>query len=310
MKETRSKKITELSNEYGSKILSDYHKNIYLERLKIELPLKSTIQKNYFDQYEQGDGKELKTHFWSTKSSSRLCFEFFSWLAYEDGVKEVVFEKKLPGINHSPKIPNMDVYIHKENNYYFIESKLTEYGNNIYSLPDSYFKEKGEAFSTSGKPINSSLSDRYYNTGFDKSVMNLYESIIKKLKENNTRQKPSWLDIPQEIKHTIGIYFEIINNINKYNNNCISFYNLFYDFKDGNDDFAKFFFDIVQSIMRKELKKKGFNGTYIYSYVTYQEAVKLIPERPAFGSDKIPEMNGSTNKNLINSFLGHRPIKW
>lgn len=304
---TRDQKTKELKQEYGSEVLSVRHRNIYLKRLKLDLPFHNNNQKSFFDQYENGDGKELKDHFWKTHSSSRLCFEFFSWLANENGVSNIVFEKKLPGIRWSPKKPNMDVYIQRENTVYFIESKLTEKGKELTELPDSYYKEKGEAVDTNGSLIKSSIKDRYYNTGFDQSIVKLCEIIKSKLTE---AKRPVWLDIPQEIKHTIGIYFEITENLKKYNGKDVVFYNLFYDFNDGNDEFAKFFFDTVQGIMKEELQKKGFTGTYTYGYKTYQEAIEIIPERPAYGSDVIQQMHNCTNKDLINSFLNHQPIVW
>lgn len=304
---TREQKIKELSCEYGSDNLSVRHHNIYMKRLKLELPFHNKNLKTFYDQYKNGDGTELKEKFWKTHSSSRLCFEFFSWLAYEKGVDDIVFEKKLPGIRWSPHVPNIDVYIQSANTVYFIESKFTEKGEALTELPDAYYMEKGEAVSTEGSPLKSFLKDRYYNTGFDQCVVKLCESIKSNL---NKKSRPVWLDIPQEIKHTVGIYFEIIKNLNKYNGKNVVFYNLFFDFKDGNEEYSKYFFETVQGIMKEELKKKGFTGTYTYGYKTYQEVMDIIPERPAYGSNVIRQMHACTNKDIIRSFLDHHPIVW
>ena len=63
--------------------------------------------------YLQGSGNELKEKFWSPRSSSRLCFDLYSWMGSDDGYSVIQFEKKLPGIKSGARqiSPNMDVYL-------------------------------------------------------------------------------------------------------------------------------------------------------------------------------------------------------
>jgi hypothetical protein len=57
-------------------------------------------------QFLNGEGNELQSHFWSSRSSSRLTFDFFSCLGNYLGkeIQKIEFEKILKGIKEKKKI--------------------------------------------------------------------------------------------------------------------------------------------------------------------------------------------------------------
>ena len=93
-------------------------------------------------QFEGGAGKELDKAFWRVISSSRLCFELYSWIVTKEGIVDFTFEKPLTGICSRGSRTNsyMDVFIETSNDLWFIESKFTE------------------------KPTTAQLSGAYYQT--------------------------------------------------------------------------------------------------------------------------------------------------
>ena len=101
----------QLKLDYFERLISDNHSESY-----------------FIQQFLEGSGNELKEKFWSDASSSRLCFDLYSWLCSEPKVKSFQFEKQLPGVLTGRKSgrPNMDVYFEYENHIIFIESKYTE----------------------------------------------------------------------------------------------------------------------------------------------------------------------------------------
>ena len=66
----------------------------YFERLIA----KNGTGEYFIEQFLHGSGNELKKKFWSNTSSSRLCFDLYSWLCEEKGVKNFQFEKQLPAV--------------------------------------------------------------------------------------------------------------------------------------------------------------------------------------------------------------------
>ena len=73
------------------------NKNEYLERLKTKY-IKNGIEKTFEEQYLKAEGHELNSKFFSPISSSRLCFELFSWMAGDDDIIDIEFEYFLPGL--------------------------------------------------------------------------------------------------------------------------------------------------------------------------------------------------------------------
>ena len=235
---------------------------------------KHGVKKFFITQFLKGDGHELESHFWSKHSSSRLAFELYSWLANEDCIKDIEFEYKLKGIKGSPKSPNMDVFIETEDKVIFIESKFTEtYTQNIESLPDAYYKEKGEAKNTNGNLIKSTLSERYFSNEISTKFINFKNYIDDNL--FHTQEPQCWMDYAQEFKHLVGIYLFLTKNATakrRFKNKKIEFYNVFYkkDIKTNND--IESFFNEGQKLMNELLKREDF----VYESITTQDIISKI----------------------------------
>lgn len=195
----------------------------------------------FIEQFLRGSGNELKKKFWSDISSSRLCFDLYSWLCEEKGVKNFQFEKHLPGIlveeNKTAGTPNMDVFFEKGDDVVFVESKYTEKSGWEYKddkkkdgfyLSEAYWGENGY------KSCKMSIGERFYGQPNIAELFRLFcEEIqieIKERKENELKQY-SWFDPKQETCHLFGIIFYVINNqIEKKN---IFLCNNVYDIKDS-----------------------------------------------------------------------------
>lgn len=195
----------------------------YFERLIAENETAENETDEYFiEQYLHGSGNELKEKFWSDISSSRLCFDLYSWLCKEKGVKNFQFEKQLPAVkigkNKYGMPPNMDAFFEKGDDVFFIESKYTEKSNWKYKddidkdgfcLSEAYWGEGGY------KSCKMSIGERFYDQPNIAELFRLFcEEIqieIKERKENELEQY-SWFDPKQETCHLFGIIFYVINN--------------------------------------------------------------------------------------------------
>lgn len=189
----------------------------YFERL---------IARNYSDlffieQFLKGSGNELAKKFWSEKSSSRLCFDLYSWLCKEDGIKNFQFEKHLPGVlvgeNKMASPPNMDVFFEKGEDVFFIESKYTErsdwkYKNDKlkdgFHLSEAYWGEDGY------KSCKLNICQRFYNKA---EIANQFSVFCDEIQNeiNNYKCKNvdfRWFDPKQETCHLFGIIFYVLNN--------------------------------------------------------------------------------------------------
>lgn len=190
----------------------------YFERLIAE----NGSDKYFIEQFLQGSGNELEKKFWSDKSSSRLCFDLYSWLCKEKGIKNFQFEKHLPGIlvgeNKTAGTPNMDVFFEKGKDVFFIESKYTEKSSwkykddkkkdGSYYLSEAYWGENGY------KSCKMSSGERFYdNPQIAESFRGFCEDIQKEINQRKEEQKHfSWFDPKQETCHLFGIIFYVINN--------------------------------------------------------------------------------------------------
>lgn len=197
-----------------------------LKELKLKY-FKRLIAENYSDkyfieQYLHGSGNELKKKFWSDISSSRLCFDLYSWLCKETGVKNFQFEKQLPAVkiekNKYGMPPNMDAFFEKGDDVFFIESKYTEKSN--WKYKDDICKDGfclSEAYWGEGdyKSCKISIEERFYDQPkIAKLFRRFCEEIqieIKERKESELKQY-SWFDPKQETCHLFGIIFYVINN--------------------------------------------------------------------------------------------------
>lgn len=176
----------------------------------------------FIEQFLHGSGNELEKKFWSDRSSSRLCFDLYSWLCKEKGIKNFQFEKHLPGIlvgkNGTAGTPNMDAFFEKGDDVVFIESKYTEKSGWKYKddkhrdgfyLSEAYWGEGGY------KSCKMSIGERFYDQPNIAELFRLFcEEIqieIKERKENELEQY-SWFDPKQETCHLFGIIFYVINN--------------------------------------------------------------------------------------------------
>ncbi len=271
----REEFIQKKNEEFGERISN-------LEELEYYRRLIQSYGDNqcFVTQYVNGDGNELKSHFWSSHSSSRFAFELYSWMVNDSRVSSFAFEKKLVGIHRSPRVPNMDVYLEVGDRVIFIESKLTEKTSaNINGLRESYYDEK-------------KLPGHYY--GYIEDAQKIREFVLAiKDSLNAKRLKASWMDYEQEIKHLIGIYLTLKRSDGQYRDKKVEFYNVYYDFRDNDENTLKAinsFFEEANQVFGDLLK--DLCTSFIYRHLTAQQLVKegiilpFDPNQQAFGSDK------------------------
>ncbi len=268
----------------------------YFERLIA----KNDSDKYFIEQFLQGSGNELKKKFWSDRSSSRLCFDLYSWLCIEKGIKNFQFEKHLPGIlvgeNRTAGTPNIDVFFEKGDDVVFVESKYTEksgwgYKDGFY-LSEAYWGENGY------KSCKMSIGERFYDQPNIAELFRLFcEEIqieIKERKENELKQY-SWFDPKQETCHLFGIIFYVINNKIKKKN--IFLCNNVYDIK--NSDCFKIDGSIVEVFKKKAelMLNKIFeenNCKFTFEVHTIQEMLENGFKGIDFSNAKLFAMDDGT----------------
>lgn len=192
----------------------------YFERL-----ISDNNSESYFiQQFLNGSGNELKKKFWSPRSSSRLCFDLYSWLCNEPKVKNFQFEKQLPGVKTGRKsgAPNMDVYFEYGKDLVFIESKYTEkdswkYMNDEerdgYHLSEAYWGTNDNGY----KSCKLNIGKRFYDHPEIAKTFSDFCSDIQLLindKKRNPKENSMycWFDPKQETCHLFGIIFYVLNN--------------------------------------------------------------------------------------------------
>lgn len=182
----------------------------YLRRLKTPY-LKKGKEKSFFEQYQHGSGQEIKDgKFWRTISSSRLCFDLYSWMAEDNIYIDIEFEKKLVGLNGGGSPPNMDTFFETSSEIFFIESKYTEEVSGQFSIPQAYWVETDEYYTTKGKLTNKPILTRYRGHA---DVKDAFVSFINYVKElESQRIGSTWFDSKQEICHLLGIVYYILEN--------------------------------------------------------------------------------------------------
>ena len=182
----------------------------YLWRLKTPY-LKKGKEKSFFEQYQHGSGQEIKDgKFWRTISSSRLCFDLYSWMAEDNIYIDIEFEKKLVGLNGGGSPPNMDAFFETSSEIFFIESKYTEEVSGQFSIPQAYWVETDEYYTTKGKLTNKPILTRYRGHA---DVKDAFVSFINYVKElESQRIGSTWFDSKQEICHLLGIVYYILEN--------------------------------------------------------------------------------------------------
>ena len=274
--------------ENGIKSITDEKKLDYFQRL-ITPYKKNGVSKTFISQYLEADGNELSKKFWSVRSSSRFAFELYSWMANDDRIKDICFEKKLKAIKGSNKKPNMDVYIEKDNRIIFIESKFSEiYPQSIQGLSDSYYLEKGESQNS-----KTTISKRYYGRDdIAKAISNFVRKTKNQLEESGELSH-CWMDFKQEITHLIGIVLTIVLDESKFfQNKDVEFYNIYYDFEDEVNSAIKDFFKNANDLMNHLLVDSQCCKSFTYDHFSAQDMVKdkriisFDPLTRAFASEK------------------------
>lgn len=280
-----------------SKFISDDLHKKYVKRL--QKPYKKHGEyENFYEQFQKGGGKELKQKFRNIKSSSRLCFDLYSWIANSPECIDIRFEYKLPGIcsgnTQKQYNPFMDVFIETEADIYFIESKYQENktNNSKYPevLPEAYWKELSENdmvnsgdyyHNTKGKLVQKPLLKRYNNHEELLPFKKFCESIVdwsKNLKSRNV--KSWWFDAKQETCHLFGIIGYILEHINC--KKAVHFYNIYYDFNETTAEqaeFTKTFIEKAKTLVSKITDKVRFD----YNMCTVQDVLAKYGDRPAYG---------------------------
>ena len=274
----------------GNKYISDKEKVEYYQRLS-KAYIKNNMIKRFIYQYLEGDGNELSSKFFNVYSSSRICFEMYSWMANLDCIIDIEFEYHLPSMNSSSfelMGSNMDVYYEAYNDITFIESKFTEAVNNKnVIIPDAYYKEKGIAKSQKGTYLKSDLYYRFNNNYvLTKLFPTFIEDIIKSI-NLYAEDKQDWFDVKQEVAHIFGICSYIFKKQKKLNNKNIHFYNVIYDF-DKPSLLAMVFKTIVNIFMKEYIKALKLNISFDYDFKYMRKIYEEIPDdAKAFASNKL-----------------------
>lgn len=280
----------------------------YFERLISENKSKTL----FIEQFLHGSGNELKDKFWSDRSSSRLCFDMYSWLCQEPNILEFQFEKQLPGvktgINRVSGAPNMDVYFELEKDIVFIESKYTE--KDSWKYKNDKIKEGfhlSEAYWEQGcyKSCKLNNGERFYDesriAGLFSQFCEEIQSLIDKKKNTEEHSKYRWFDPKQETCHLFGIIFYVLlkkvkgkhihlcNNVWRCNEDC---------------------FDLSNSIVG-EFKKKAekmlngifykFNCEFTFEVHTIQDILSNGFMNFNFANAKLFANNKETVKDYIES---------
>lgn len=182
----------------------------YLRRLKATYEKKG-LRKRFFDQFEKASGQEIKDgKFWRIISSSRLCFDLYSWMADDDNYVDIEVEKQLTGLNAGGSPPNMDVFYETASDIFFIESKYTELVSGKFSIPEAYWVETDAYHTTEGKLIEKPILERYRGRRDVKDWFVSFIEYVRKLEKN--RKGSTWFDSKQEICHLLGITFYLLES--------------------------------------------------------------------------------------------------
>ena len=280
-----------IESNNANKYLSDTDKVEYFYRL-FKSYIKNNKVKRFLYQYLEGDGNELLDKFFNVYSSSRLCFELYSHLAFDNKVDDIEFEYHLPSFKSSSDIKlkgaNMDVYYKIGKSIYFIESKFTEtVYNHIKDIPDAYYKELGEAYSTKGYKLKSTILYRFNDNYELASIFPkfVYE-IVSTMALLDLESTKDIFDVKQEIAHLFGICQYIYKNKKNLNNTNINFYNVVYDFEEGKSLLAAVFIDNAIEMVNKYIKLLDLNIKFDYQYKYMQKIYSNLNDEIAFGTDK------------------------
>lgn len=264
------------------------NKDEYLERLKTKYVARG-IEKTFEEQYLKAEGHELDCKFFSPISSSRLCFELFSWMAFDGNIEDIEFEYFLPGLKsvHGYVVPqpNMDVYYENED-INFVESKFTEQSyNKKEDISKNYYDYYLDGNNNIGENALEVCNIRFDgNLIFAKHFIKLVNEILEYGEEHKLLNKKDWFDLKQEITHIFGIG-QYIYKFRPTKN--IKFTNLVYLFDDGVSQLAKHFRALVVNMMNIYINELELPILFFYDFKYMQDYVhELILNRRAFASNK------------------------
>jgi len=277
----RIEKITILKN-------NKIDKEEYLKRLDTKY-IKNGIEKSFKEQYLKAEGNELDYKFFSPISSSRLCFELFSFLANDENIIDIEFEYYLPGLKsvhgYNVPAPNMDVYF-EDDDIHFIETKFTEIS---YNKKEDISKNYYEYYLDGNNNIDKSVLD-ICNIRFDgnlifaKYFIKLVNDILNYAEEKELLSNKDWFNLKQEITHIFGIG----QYIYKYKpTKNIKFTNLIYLFDNGISKLAYKFRSLVVNMMNKYINELGLNVLFFYDFMYMQNYIETIDlNKEAYASNR------------------------
>ncbi len=278
---TRKEQIEELRK-------NEVNREEYLERLKTKYS-KRGIEKTFEEQYLKAEGRELDGKFFSSISSSRLCFELFSWMAFDGNIKDIEFEYLLPGLKsvhgYAVPQPNMDVYYENED-INFVESKFTEQSyNKKEDISKKYYDYYLDGNNNIGENVLDVCNIRFdRNLIFAKHFIKLVNEILEYGEKHKLLNKKDWFDLKQEITHIFGIG-QYIYKFRPTKN--IKFTNLVYVFDNGVSLLARKFKALVVDMMNKYINELELPILFFYDFEFMQDYVRSINiNKNAFASNK------------------------
>ena len=263
------------------KVISEELQKDYLRRLSTTY-IKKLDSKNFFNQYKGASGQEIKNRkFWRIISSSRLCFDLYSWMAEDNNYVDVELEKKLTGLNAGGSPPNMDAFFETTSDIYFIESKYTELVSGKFKIPEAYWVESDDYHTTTGKTTKKPILDRYRG---HKDIKDMFVSLIKHAKHlDEKREGATWFDAKQEICHLLGIAFYLLENKP---NKRVHFLNVAANYK--NDELANDFCVKAKYMMEEILRGNSISTQFDYKLCSVKEFMESfgILDKQGYKTDK------------------------
>jgi hypothetical protein len=248
---------------------------------------------HFITDYLNGEGDELGGKFFSPYSSSRLCFDLYSWLGspeyYSQGY-EVVFEKYLPRLqlHKSNPHPNMDVMIRRGDSLLFVESKFTETtkypckkkdSQNDFGLPISY-SENLDKLSPEDLKV---LKERYYDN--EEAAKGFHDFIVGiNSFANGHHTENDWFDPKQESTHLFGILFYLLGNDKSHSVQTdfggaikhVYFLNVVYGFDFKKSEMAKEFLKKGNALIKGLLKPSQPSISFDYGAISVQQFYQTV----------------------------------
>jgi len=270
------------------------------EEYFVRLIKKNRIHDLFILDYLYGNGNELSAKFWSTRSSSRLAFDLYSWIVEKENVKYFKFEYKLPGVitskSGSSGVPNLDVYFEIDNNIVFIENKYTEKSDFKYldlkrvqlngekakpKLSEAYYLDNKYGFS------KLTLTERFYDNERIGKLFSTYcyeiNEVIEELQKKD-KKECAWFDAKQETCHLFGIIFYLLGtkaeHINKrkeeLRNKKITLCHIFWKMEKDNDsaEFPILFKEKAEKLINEILENNGFYCKFEFKILTVQNLIE------------------------------------